>query len=324
MSMSNPHLDILTIGEILVDLVAVGTGDLGSASSFVPAPGGAPANVAVAARRLGARSGFIGAVGDDPFGSRLRQVLEEEEVDARGLQTVKDRTTLAFVTGSAAGFPEYIFYRGADTTLTSENLPLELIGSASCLYAGSMALLADPSRGATLTAVMHARSSGAMIAFDPNLRPNAWPSIVTARQAIHSLIERADVVKMNEKEALLLTGLPKLDAAINALSDPGRLLVVTRGADGCLWRWRHLAGEIDAPSVDVIDSIGAGDAFMGALLVQLCRLGYAGRRFWTLRRDDLESALHFACAAGALACTRAGAMPALPTREEIESLVSSL
>jgi len=316
-------VDIVAIGEILIDFVATDSADLGTATAFISAAGGAPANVAVAASRLGARAALVGAAGDDPFGAQSRRVLEENGVGTSGLQTVKERTTLAFASLVPGSDADFLFYRGADAALESQMLPLDLIGSAACVYVSSMALLAEPARSATLAAIMHGKSSGALVAVDPNLRPSSWASVGAAREAIRPLLEHADVVKVNEAEALSLTGLPKIDAAVNALSGTGKLLVVTRGRRGCVWRWRDAGGEIDAPEVEVVDPIGAGDAFMGALLAELCRLGCTGRRFWTLRRDHLESTLRFACAAGAAACTRRGAIPALPTRDEVESLVIS-
>ncbi|HLJ67389.1 MAG TPA: carbohydrate kinase [Chloroflexota bacterium] len=322
--MSGNRLDVLSVGEALIDLLAPDAPELESADRFVRAAGGAPANVAVAAARLGARAGFAGAIGSDPFGRHLRVTLEDNGVDTSGLQTVRERTTLAFVARNAGGIPDFIFYRGADAAFSAEMLPVELIRRSTFVYVSSMALLTETSRAATLTAVMHAREARTLVAFDPNLRPSSWPSLGHARQAILGVLGRVDILKVNEEEALLLEDTRDVEVALRALSGTGRLVVVTRGADGCLWHWRNMSGSVPAPAVDVVDTTGAGDAFTGGLLAALCGRAYTADRLWALRRDDLEEMLRFACTAGALACTVPGAMPALPTRDQVQAALSVL
>lgn len=317
----NGTFDVVTVGEALVDLVAPDALDLVHASSFVRAAGGAPANVAVAAARLGACSALVGAVGRDAFGSFLRLTLAENRVDVSWLLETDARTTLALVAKNAGGIPDFVFYRGADAVLRAEDIPVDLIARAAYVHVSSMAVLSEPSRSATLRAIALAHEAGALVSVDPNLRPSSWPSIDAARAAITPLMEAADVLKVNDDEALLLTESGDLTTAIQQLARPDRLTVITAGAEGCMFRWQGEAGRASAPTVEVIETTGAGDAFVGALLAELSRRGPGRESFSALSSEHIEEILTVACAAGALACTRVGAMAALPTRPEVERLL---
>lgn len=314
-------LDVVAIGEVLVDFVAPEADDLVQASVFLRAAGGAPANVAVAAARLGAAAGFIGAVGRDPFGKYVKSVLTANGVDLRALQTVEERTTLAFVARNVGGIPDFVFYRGADTRMRAEDLSQDLLARASFLHASSLPLLVEPSAGATVAATRLAHEAGGLVSVDPNFRPSSWPSVEAAREIISPLLLSADVLKVNEEEARVFSGTADLEEAMTVLGNEESLLLVTVGADGCLWRWRGQTGQVPAPQVNVVETTGAGDAFVGALLAELCRRQYTGPHFRALEVHELESALRSACAAGALACTRPGAMTSLPTREEVDSVL---
>lgn len=313
--------DVVAIGEVLVDFVAPEAEDLVEASVYLRAAGGAPANVAVAAARLGASAGFIGAVGKDPFGAYVKSVLAANGVDLSALQTVEERTTLAFVARNVGGIPDFVFYRGADTRLRAEDLPRDILGRTSFLHASSLPLLMEPSAGATMIATRLAHEAGTLVSVDPNFRPSSWPSPDAARETIGPLLLTADVLKVNEEEARVFSGATDLVEAMAVLGNEESLLIVTMGADGCLWRWKGETGHVPAPTVEVVDTTGAGDAFVGALLTELCARGYTGQRFGQLGVGELEGALRFACVAGALACTRPGAMTSLPTREEVDALL---
>lgn len=318
-----PPFDVTSVGEALVDFVAPDADELGSASAFIRAAGGAPANVAVAAARLGARSVFLGAVGDDPFGAYLRNVLQENGVDTQFVRSVQARTTLAFVARNRGGIPDFLFYRGADAQLRSEDLPQLLLERSRFIHCSSLALMTEPSASATRAAALAAGVAGALVSVDPNLRPTSWPSVDAMRTALDPLIQRADVLKVNDEEARLLTGTSDLrQAAVGLAGDASRLVVITLGADGCLWYWQGQTGQVPAPTVEVVETTGAGDAFVGALLAELSGQGYWGSHLLALQPPALEEILRFACAAGACACREAGAMASLPSREEVERLLA--
>ena len=316
-------VDVVAVGEVLVDLVAPDAPDLVHATSFVRAAGGAPANVAVSAARLGATSALVGAVGRDPFGVFLRQVLSENGVDTSWVRDVDERTTLALVARNDGGIPDFVFYRGSDTVLRPDDIPADLIAAAGCVHVSSMALLTEPSRSATLRAISLARDAGTLVSVDPNLRPSSWPSLSAAQTAILPLLDAADILKVNDDEARLLTGIDDLSGAVAALSHPGRLSVVTLGMEGSLWTWNEARGQEPAPSVRVVETTGAGDAFVGALLAEIVLRDATRGGFRALVADDIAEVVRFACAAGAAACTEVGAMAALPTRDEVERLLDA-
>lgn len=308
----------------MVDLIAPNAPDLQQAGQFVRAAGGAPANVSVAVVRLGGQSALISAVGNDPFGTYLRELLDGYGVDTRALRTVDARTTLAFVARNTGGIPEFVFYRGSDRLLSPEDIPRDPIAEATFVHLSSMALLTEPSQSATLHAATLARASGTLIAVDPNLRPGSWPSPTEARERIRHLLDTADIVKVNDEEARILTGDTNLEDAIRLIGRPDALAVITLGPEGCIWRHGDRTGRVRSPSVTVADTTGAGDAFVGALLVDLSSQGVTAETFQSLDEAELVHSLRVACAAGALACTSAGAMAALPTRADVEGVLAEV
>ena len=318
-------MDIICLGELLIDLFPAEVGrHLTEVSAFYPKPGGAPGNVAVAARRLGLTSAFIGKVGDDAFGRFLIDTLAAEGVETRGIRLdAEARTTLAFIALPDPHHAEFVFYRnpGADTRLRPDELDEELLRHARALHVGSLSLVAEPSRSATLRAVEIARAAGALVSFDVNYRPSLWPSPAAAVGAIRELLPLAHVVKVNEDELRLLTGSddPKAGGATLLAAGPS-LVVVTLGAQGSFYRSASAAGFVPAFAVPTVDAIGCGDAFMAGVLVGL--LGGAGGA-WSQRLDDatLRPILRYANAVGALTATRAGALPALPTADEVAAFL---
>jgi fructokinase len=232
--------DVIALGELLIDFVPTVSGvSLIEAPAFQKAPGGAPANVAVGLAKLGASAGFLGKVGDDAFGHFLTQTLSEHGVDISGVRFDPEaRTALAFVSLRADGEREFMFYRhpSADMRYRPDEVDIEALRRAKIFHFGSISLIGEPSRSATLLAVQTARESGARISFDPNLRLNLWPTENEARQRVLETLPLAQVVKIAEEELRFLTGIAGLEAAARALWHPGlELLVVTLGAAGCRW-----------------------------------------------------------------------------------------
>jgi fructokinase len=323
----DPDLCVVSVGEALIDLIALQASDLQHAEHFVRAAGGAPANVAVAAGRLGSRSALVSCVADDPFGRHLVGLLKENGVltDAVVMaDRVTAATTVSVVAANSGGIPDFVFYRGADALLQPSDIPEELICRSRFIYVSSMALTGEPAASATRHAADLAKRIGVLVTFDPNLRPSSWPSQEAARRAISPLLKLADVLKVNEEEALLLTGCNSVAEAVHALSGGSgdRLVAVTLAGEGCVWRRGNDSGTVSAPAVEVADTTGAGDAFVGSLLAELCRRHPNGT-LDSIPVDDVETSLHFGCAAAAFSCTKAGAMVSLPNREQVESLLSA-
>ncbi|MCL6429579.1 MAG: carbohydrate kinase [Anaerolineae bacterium] len=312
-------MDVVCLGELLIDLFPAEVGrPLAEVSAFRPVPGGAPANVAVAATRLGLRAGFVGKVGDDAFGHHLQQVLVAERVDVRGLRfDAKVRTTLAFIAQPDVNSYEILFYRnpGADMLLGPEELDRSLLASTRAFHFGSITLIAEPSRSATLEALRLARVAGALTSLDVNYRPTLWPDAETAREAVLGVLPAANMVKVNEIELGLLTGTDDLAQGSATLLGLGpQLVVVTLGPEGSYFCCAQGAGHVPAFTVETVDATGCGDAFVAGLLTGLL----AGEDWRALLAvDDLRRILRYANAVGALTALKQGVIPALPTREAV-------
>ncbi len=305
---------MVAVGEILIDLIATARDvTLFDAPAFTPLPGGAPANVAVGVQRLGLSAAFVGKVGRDDFGQGLRHLLAQEGVETRGmLEDPTHLTTIALVALAANGDPHFAFFAGAHTQLTVDDLDRGLLAEARIVHGGSVSLAQEPVRAATLAAWHYAHEQGALCSYDVNWRPALWPDAAQGLAIVRQPLTWADIVKMNAAELRLLTGQEDLFLALAGLATEAALVVVTRGAEGCLYRWQGAIYEQSAPPVtEVVDATGAGDAFMAALLVGITdhpsRLAVAA----------ISATIQRACQAGALAVTRRGAIPALPYAREL-------
>lgn len=310
-------MSVVCFGELLIDFVAQQHGvSVGEAFSFQKAPGGAPANVAVAVSRLGHESVFLGQVGDDPFGHFLADVLEAEGVGVGGLRfSAQARTALAFVSLTAEGERSFVFYRhpSADMLMRPEDVAVDMIAGRKIFHYGSITMISEPSRSATLAAVKAAQDAGLMISYDPNLRMSLWPDVESARAGMLAGLDYAQIVKISDDELEFLTG----GRDVTPLWRPQmQLIAVTHGAKGAAAYTR--GGQVDSPgfSVRSLDTTGAGDGFVAGLLVSLLEHGadYVNR---------LASILRFANAVGALATTQYGAIPSLPSRAAVETFLQT-
>lgn len=313
----------LCIGELLIDFVSTTTDTtLADCLGFYKAPGGAPANVAVGLAKLGVSSGFIGKVGDDPFGEFLRKTLDDAGVDTTYLLTAKNvRTTLAFVATRSDGKKDIAFWRhpGADMMLEPEEIDPAYITSAQVFHYGSISLGKLPSREATMRAIQIARKNGLLMSYDPNLRLSLWDSAEEARRRIWEVMPYAQVVKCAEEEWEFITGTKDFEEGAADILDKGpSLVVVTRGADGCYFDNGTARGEVPAFKVDVVDPLGAGDGFVAGMLSQLMKCPTLSG----LKGNELHDIMTYASACGALTCTKVGVIPALPTREEVEEFLA--
>jgi fructokinase len=317
-------MDIVCLGELLVDMFPAELGrTIVEVSAFRPKPGGAPANVAVAAARLGVQSAFIGKVGDEAFGHHLADILHQEGVDVRGMRYDEEaRTGMAFIAMPDANTAEFVFYRnpGADMRLQPDELDRELLQETRAFHFGSLSLGQEPSRSATLEAVRIAREAGALISFDVNYRPTLWNSPEEAYDRVMDTIPLTNLLKVNEVELALLTGSQNPDIASKVLLEMGPdLCVVTLGPDGSYFRVAEGGEHIPAFKVQTVDAVGCGDAFIAGLLCQL-----VANAEW---REQLSAArmckaLRYANAVGALTATKQGVIPALPTADEVDEFIA--
>ncbi len=315
--------ELVALGELLIDFTQAGCSQAGQAL-FERNAGGAPANVAVQAARLGIRAQFVGRVGADMHGDYLRRCLVEHGVGASSVTRDSEAfTTLAFVeVDGRTGERAFSFARkpGADTRLCPDDLPVEALRACKVLHVGSLSLTDEPARAATLRAVELARGAGALVSYDPNYRASLWSSRQEALGRMACLLGQADLVKMNEEEARLLCGTEDPKAAARRVLERGAsLAAVTLGPDGALVATRSACVRVPSPACTPRDTTGAGDSFWGALLFQLVHvLGVrTPSELACLDEPALYAAARFACAAASLCVERPGGIPAMPSGAEV-------
>ena len=315
---------IVTLGEVVAD-VYLERGPSEVELHFTARPGGAPANVAVAAAKLGAQAAFVGRLGDDLFGEFILHALEAVGVDISAVlrQPPPTRTTLAFVEVSADGDREFTFYRSvpaADELLAPEDIAPETLAGASFANFGSIPLIKEPVRSATHRFAELANELDVAVAFDVNLRASLWDSLDAFRAAVQPMLGLSTVVKLSNDELSPVLGTADPDEAATVLLDRGvSLALVSMGADGAFYATRKFRGSVPPFAIDeVVDATGAGDAFLAATLTQLSE-----SPGWPHDEASVREAIRRGTAAGALACTDFGAMRALPTRDELERLMGA-
>ncbi|NPV07932.1 MAG: sugar kinase [Anaerolineae bacterium] len=297
--------EIIAIGEALVEIMRPERDlPLDRAGPFVgPFPSGAPAIFADAAARLGARTGFIGVVGEDDFGLCLRRRLEQDGVELSCLRVAPEHTTgCAFVAYFADGSRRFIFHlrHAAAGTLGPEDVPEGYFARARFLHVmGSALALSDSSREACYRAVRLAREAGARVSLDPNLRPELL-GLERVREVCAPVLEVADVVLPSGAEARMLTGAPSDGEAARDLARGGRIVALKRGAEGSTVYSATEVLPVPSFPVQEVDPTGAGDCYDAAFLVGL---------LWGW---DLPRVARFANAVGALSITKLGPMEGAP------------
>ncbi len=313
--------DVTALGEALIDYTPAGLSENGM-PLFEQNPGGAPANVLACVSKLGLKTAFLGKVGADMQGDFIRDTLKSAGIEIRGL--ISDSqvfTTLAFVSLDSRGERSFSFARkpGADTCLRPEELKLPLIETCRIFHFGSLSLTDSPAREATIFALDTAKKAGCLISYDPNYRPLLWESREQAVLQLRSVLPYADLVKISDEEAALVTGCAQPEkAALSLLKGGAKLLAVTLGKSGALVASSSGCVTVPGFAVRAVDTTGAGDAFWGAFLFALLQLGKAPE---ACTPDELYTLGRFANAAAALCITKTGAIPALPTLGEIQALL---
>ncbi|MFD1775945.1 carbohydrate kinase family protein [Paenibacillus rhizophilus] len=316
---------VLCVGELLIDFFCTDVDvNLVDGQHFSKQAGGAPANVSAAIAKLGGNASFLGKVGDDPFGKFLKQTLDQERVDTSMLLFEQGTpTTLAFVSLQGNGERDFVFNRGADRLVRPEDLDKEQIKQAAIVHFGSAtALLNDPFRQTYLELMDEAKDNGQFISFDPNYRGDLWKGreeefISLSKQGI----EKADFVKLSEDELKIVSGESDRKSALDILHGWGaKTVAVTLGKEGTLISTGATRTLIDSISVKSIDSTGAGDAFIGAVLYQIS--GLEQPKEFAQDFEQLQKFVTLANRVGAIVCTKVGAIAALPTLEEVNRFAS--
>lgn len=323
---------VLFVGEMLIDFIPNPAGSDGS-RAYQPHPGGAVANAAVALARLGGAARFVGKLGEDSFGRLLLRVLQENHVDTRSvLTTSQGNTTLVLVTLQEHGQREFTFYRQrtADTLLEARDLHALTWEDVAICHIGSVLLASEPARSATLAALAEAQRLGLATSFDVNARPALWSSEEELRTLLGQVVARVDLLKLSVEEAHYL------DAPSNEPFDPAdtrnlyalaarllergpALVIITRGPLGALLINRQHSVGAPALSTQAVDTTGAGDAFMGAVLYQLlARARTTAGHLAALDAEELRAIGMFANSAAGLSCARYGGIASLPTLAEVE------
>ncbi len=313
--------DVACLGDLVMDLVPHAGAD--GQWLLAPSPGGAPGNVAAGLAKLGKRAVMIAKVGDEAFGREIIETLGRFGVDTSGI--VRDRavkTRLSIVSHGPGGERSFLFYEDnpADAALDADDIVPSILRSARLLHVGSLLMASPRAAAAQEKAIVLAAVNGTPVSADPNIRRGLWPDLSSMIAAGRRLVASAQIVKLSEEELYVLTGRAPITKAVQHLWHPDlKLLAVTKGAEGAeLFTSRHHIA-CHGYRVDTVDTLAAGDAFMASLLSGLLDCGLE-----TEDKDALGLILRRACAAGAIAASRRGAMSSLPDAVEIERLLAKV
>lgn len=317
------RFDVLALGELLIDFTE--NGQSGQGNPLLEAnPGGAPCNVLAMLQKLGKRTAFVGKVGRDMFGRQLRQAAEDAGICMDYLlEDEYVHTTLAFVKTFPNGDRDFSFYRepGADMMLRVDELPLEAIQSSRIFHFGTLSMTHPEVRLATKKAVNLAKDAGAIISFDPNLRPPLWHSLEEAREQIAWGLSRCDVLKIADNELEFMTGETNFDkgaAKLRKAYPNIKIFNVTAGADGSYSYYEDM--RVFVPSFRLggtVETTGAGDTFCACVLNFVLENGLE-----QLSQKKLTEMLRFANAAAYLVTTKKGAIRSMPEREQVLEILA--
>lgn len=314
--------DVIALGELLIDFTESGKSGQGN-QLFEANPGGAPCNVLSMLNKLGYRTAFIGKVGKDFLGLELKNTLEQQGIDARNLILDPEvHTTLAMVHTLEDGDRDFSFYRnpGADMMLKREEIQADILKNTRIFHFGTLSMTHEQVREATKYAVNTAAKYGAMISFDPNLRPPLWNSMDEAREQVNYGLSKCQILKISDNEIQWLTGEEDYDRGVEKIRSQYDipLILVSMGKCGSKAYYEDMI--VEAPPYlmpDTIETTGAGDTFCACVLHYVLLHGLGG-----LTKSNIAEMLSFANGAAALVTTRKGALKVMPERAEIEKLIS--
>lgn len=317
---------VIAFGEALIDFLSIQTNLNEGNETFVKYPGGAPANVAVAAAKLGVNSHFVGQVGDDSFGHFLAECLAGYGVQTGNMRFSQEaKTALAFVSLDAEGERTFEFYRqaSADILYRAEYFDATWFNESQGIFHTCSNTLTDTSiTQATLAGMALAEQANWLISCDVNLRANLWPENTPDKGRVKDWMMQAHVIKASLEELSELTQDP-MALIQQTLAAKAQIFVLTDGAKSVRYFTQSIAGEVITPKVEVKDTTAAGDAFVGGLLAQLVSLAPSAKACATLDETSWQSIIEYAVASGACAVTEFGAYPALPSREQVEEMLGN-
>lgn len=313
--------DVVALGELLIDFTENGTSAQGN-PIYEANPGGAPCNVLAMLNKAGKKTAFIGKVGQDIFGKRLKTVLEETGIDVSNLIMDADvRTTLAFVETFADGDRDFSFYRnpGADMMLREEELHADLLRDTRIFHFGTLSMTHEEVRRATKKAIRIAKESGALISFDPNLREPLWKSLDEAKEQVAYGLSQCDILKISDNEIRWFTGEEDFDVGIAGLRSQYDipLIMLSMGKDGSRAYYKDFRVEA-APFLqeNTIETTGAGDTFGGCCLYHVLKYGLDH-----FDEGKLKEMLTFANAAASIITTKKGALRVMPDVADVEQMM---
>ena len=321
--MDKKSFDVTTLGELLIDFTENGSSSQGN-PLLEANPGGAVCNVLAMLEKLGKKTAYIGKVGQDMFGTQLKEAVEEVGIDTRNL--IMDpvyHTTLAFVHTYPDGDRDFSFYRdpGADMMLTKEEVSEELIRDSRIFHFGTLSSTHPGVREATRYAIDVAKDAGCIITFDPNLRPPLWKSLEDAKVEIEYGMSQCDVLKISDNEVEFMCGTDDYDKGAAMIQEKYNipLVLVTMGKAGSRAYYKGMIVEV-APFLqeNTIETTGAGDTFCASTLNYILEHGLDN-----LTEENLKELLTFANAAASLITTRKGALRVMPAKQEVLDFIES-
>ena len=313
--------DVTALGELLIDFTENGKSSQGN-PLFEANPGGAPCNVLAMLAKLGHKTAFIGKVGNDFFGEQLRAAIKEAGIDDTGLCTdEKIHTTLAMVHTYPDGDRDFSFYRnpGADMMLNKAEIREDILKDTKIFHFGTLSMTHEGVREATKAAIHIAEEAGAVISFDPNLRPPLWESLDEAREQVLYGLGHCQILKISDNEIQWLTGEEDYTAGVKWILERYQipLILVSMGKEGSRAYYNEMMVEVKPFLQDnTIETTGAGDTFCGCVLHYVCEHGING-----LKEENLAEMLTFANAAASIITTRKGALRVMPEEKEIKLLI---
>lgn len=319
---------IMSIGEALIDFIPNEKGcGLKEVVSFERVAGGAPANVSAVVAKLGGKSNFISKLGKDAFGDYIVDVLNEVNVNTDYvLRTNKANTGLAFVSLKEDGNRDFSFYRNpsADMLLEANEVNKEWFKHCHSLHFCSVDLIDCPMKDAHRKAIEYAIENNSIISFDPNVRLPLWDSEEACRNTILEFLPKANIVKISDEELEFITGFDNIEDAKEVLFKGNvKLVLFTKGKDGAEAYTKDRMISIPGNTVEVVDTTGAGDSFIGAFLYSLLNDNVSVEDLSNIENKILEEYLLFSNYYAAYSTTKKGAIGSYANLEEINEFINN-
>lgn len=320
-------MQVFSFGEVLIDMLSNRcTGDTAEGlETFTKYPGGAPANVAVAAAKLGVPAYHVGKVGKDPFGAFLLESLQAYNVSTEFVtESLNGKTALAFVSLDAGGERTFSFYddNAAHNDFTPADFPQALFAAPVIFNFSSSTLAKERIRASNIFALTELRQNDSIVCMDINFRPGFWSEPATAAEIISAAASQVDIIKSSLEELNALFGANNSQSIIDKWLAAGvSLIVLTDGGNAISYHTRNYSGTVPVPATQVVDTTAAGDAFVGGLLVRVAATCASRETFTTWLNDEsgVQVALEFAARCGAFAVSKFGAFPSLPKSADLQN-----